>query len=161
MKNVYYLTKTIVSLPCMGMVPLGFYLVWLGMTREDYGVVVLFIAAIAAYVWFTWNFCSPVVNQAFIKSAESSNKFLTVNTVITAVLTFLILFTGISIWTLLMEFFVWLEMVFWDHRLSEFGEFLWIYVLANSVFQISYLLCWEYLRRYRWVRRLTVPNVCW
>lgn len=157
----YYLTKAVVSLPCMGLAPLGVYATWLGIVRADYGVAVVFAVLTAIYAWFVWHFCSPIVNQAFIKSAESPKRFVMVNTVITLVFTMLIFFAGAGLWPLLHPMFVWLGSGLLDIVSEPSFEFMWVYFCAFVLFHLVYLGLWEYLRKYRWIRRLTIPNVCW
>lgn len=161
MRKIYYLTKTIVSIPCMGLLPVGIYLAWLGFERSDFGVASLIVALTAAYVWFIWNFSSPTVTPAYIKSAASPKRFLGVNAFMTFVFTFLIFFAGACLWPLLYLLFTWLSNSLLELELSEQFELLWVYLCANMLFQLVYLRLWEFLRKYRWIRHLTLPNVCW
>lgn len=161
MRKTYYLTKSIVSIPCMGLLPLGVYAIYLSVARADYGVGVLFAALVAAYVWIVWNLCSPVVNPAFIKSADSPRVFIWVNVVITVAITLVVLLIGTFLWPLWYRFSLWFGNNLLDLQMGERTEFLWVYLLSNTLFHIVYLRLWEYLRLHRWVRRLTLPNMCW
>ncbi|MBR1601258.1 MAG: hypothetical protein IJ677_06740 [Alphaproteobacteria bacterium] len=161
MKKIYYVTKTIATIPCIGLVPIGVCLMCSALSRLEFGFVALIMGCIIAYIWAIFNFASPVINPAFIKSAESHQKFLWVNVVITAVFSALLLFIGICLWPLLIKIFTWLSDEIFDVKLSGSAEFLWMYFWANELFHISYLLLWEYVREHRWIRRFTIPNVCW
>ena len=161
MKKIYYLTKTIVSLPCMGLLPVGIYLAWSGFASSDFGVASLIVALTAAYVLFVWIFSSPAVTPAFIKSAASPERFLAVNAFITFAFTLLIFLAGACLWPLLSLLFTWLGKSLLEFEMSEQFEFLWAYLCAYILFKLVYLRLWEFLRKYRWIRRLTLPNVCW
>jgi len=145
----------------MGLLPIGFYLVWLGLERSDFGIAVMLVALIAAYIWFIWNFGSPTVTPAFIKSAASPKRFLAVNATITLFFTVLLLLLGAVLWPLLYPASIWLGNDLLELQMSPQTEFVWVYVCINMLFQLLYLLLWDYLRKYRWIRRLTIPNVCW
>ena len=161
MKKTYYLTKAIVSLPCMGLVPIGIWCLITAVSRADYMVGLFFTLLVAVYIGFIWTFCSPSVNPAFIKSAESPKVFVAVNAFITFVFTFLIFFAGACLWPLLQSVFLWLAGGLLDLEMSEQYEFVWLYFCAYTLFQFVYIRLWEYLRKYRWIRRLTLPHVCW
>lgn len=126
-----------------------------------YGASVFIATLIAVYVWLVWKFCSPDVNLAFIKSAESPKRFLGVNVGVSAFFVVLISTLGACAWPLLHPALVRLGKGVLDLQMSEQVEFMWIYFCVNTLFHLLYLMLWEYLRKYRWIRRLTVPNVCW
>ena len=161
MKKVYYVTKAIVSLPCMGLVPIGVWWIGAAISRADYMNGLLITLLVAAYIWVVWKFCSPTVNPAFVKSAESPGRFVVVNAVFSLIFTALIFFAGACLWYLLRLIFAWLGNEILNLDMSERFEFVWVYFCANSLFQLTYLRLWEYLRKYRWIRRFTIPNVCW
>lgn len=161
MRNIYYLTKTVVALPCLGLLPVGLCLVWGALSRADFSACAMMLALTVAYIWIVAKYWSPDVNLAFIKSAESHKKFFWVNFSITALFTMALLFIGACLWKLLYPLFVWLGNDGFDMQMSDKTELLWVYFCANSMFHITYIWLWEYIRKYRWIRRLTIPNVCW
>lgn len=161
MKNIYYLTKTVVTIPCLGLLPVGIYLVWLDFCRGDFSECALMAAFTVVYVWMIIKFVSPNVNPAFIKSAESNKKFFWVNFGITLFFTMILLIFGACLWLLLYPLFIWLGNDGFNLQMSDTFRTLWVYLCANTIFHFFYLLLWEHVRKYRWVRRLTIPNVCW
>ena len=161
MKKVYYVTKAIVSLPCMGLIPIGVWWIGTAISGADYTTGLLITLLAAAYIWVVWKFCSPTVNPAFVKSAESPKVFVKVNVFITLMFTVMIVFAGACLWPLLQSIFVWLSDDMLNLEMSEQYKFVWVYLCANTLFQLVYLQLWEYLRKYRWIRRLTLPHVCW
>ena len=161
MEKVYYLTKTVVSLPCMGLIPLGVYAMCVALSRADYGIGALFVALAAIYVWAVWKFSSPEVNPAFIKSSGNSRVFIGVNTVVTLIFTLVVLLAGACLWPLLYPAFMWLGVNCLDVQMTDNFEFWWVYLCAYVLFKFGYLLLWEYVRAYRWIRKLTLPDTCW
>ena len=161
MKKIYYFTKTAVTIPCLGWFPIGVFSVYLGFLRSDFGIAALMVGITIAYIWAVYNSASPAITPAFIKSAENHQKFFWVNFVVATVFSVLLIIVGACLWPLLLIVFQWLSNEIFDVKLSGKAEFLWIYFWANSLFHISYLLLWEYVRKHRLIRRLTIPNVCW
>lgn len=161
MRKTYYLTKLIVSLPCMGLIPAGLICVCKGIACADYLASFIFALVVIGYIWLIWNFASPAVNPAFIKSAQSPRMFIRVNAVVAMVFVLVVLALGACSWPLLYSTFVWLGNEVMDLRISPQREFWWLYFCFNFLFQFVYLLLWESIRKQRWIRRLTIPNVCW
>lgn len=164
MKTTYYLSKTIATLPCLGLVPLGIYFMYLVHSaglRVDLSMMALILAAMFVYISCMYHFASPRINPIDLQYAESSRKFVVVVSVITVIFSVITFIVGISFWSLLLMLFKWLANNLLHTDLSGQAEFFWIYFWASSSFQIVYLILWALADRSFLVRRLTKPNVCW
>lgn len=157
MKKIYYLTRCFVTLPCLGLLPIGLYFLYLNFS--DYGMMAQIVCMIVAYVWIVSRYISPNVNPAFIKSATSPLKFLAVNVIVTLIISVMLLLIGTCLWPVLLPIFKWL--IKDQIGINSHYEFFWIYCLASSLFHSLYLLIWGYLDERRWIRKLTIRNACW
>lgn len=152
--KIYYFTKALVALPCLGMLPIGIYFMCLNPQN-----LAIKICLLMAYVWIVFRYASPSINPAFIKSAGSPRRFFWVNCIIAIVFSAVLLIVGMCLWPVLSAFSMWLVKDQLD--ITPSNEFLWVYFVANSLFHISYILLWEYIERHRLIRKLTNPNICW
>jgi len=161
-KMIYYLTKSIVTLPCLGLLPLFGILAWQSFALSASFRAVVVIILMIGYIGMVFEYFSPSVNRAYLESAESPKKFFWVNFVITMLFTVFLAVFGIFLWALMHQISAWFEGIPFEHQLfDDSSGFVGTYICLCVYFHIAYLLLWECVRKRRLIHQLTKPNVCW